>query len=964
MGENSDNIDGLSNAVVKSIQGEKLKSKESSLLNQSKYARQVIGEYFSDRSSESSAWADSADEKVGNLFARRYNPDIEAYRNRSKATEESEGNISQPTTIDEVIKANEGKYTPYAEGLLKESFNDSKKHDPKAFARTFEQFYDWGKDGYAFENLASIKVQDDNFTFEQKKNAYNAGVKAAEIGKRTKLAEISKITSDDIIVKDNEGNEISLSEVNTSPETIRLFKEAATYHNTEAANAFISGFNGTSSFASYRDAFKAFYSAGAGNTKISAQQFVENGEYAPLFKSIDKDTATAAFNYGKKFATAERNKAKATPKVSRKAKGEYKNFVGGSKEMDEVYTAVAKKLGIDIHKVQNVFAENGLEANAQFDPNLFRITISGEAMSEFTDFTHELGHVAEDFGDSKKAQLAKDAILNWYTEQYGDIEREDLIYSVMQQYGNISHAEAIDEVVNEAIAKLFSDEKNVQKFLDWLRNKSGYSEKERKTIIQRITEALKRIIDAIKEIIAGGELSEVAEEFAGMQQDKADEILKLFFEALDSAAENYKKAADSSNGKTKYSLSTEGRAKTNNDTVNKWVYDAEIFSREENKLFHEKISQIHQGSQAFEKNTKGEYMLPIENKIVFTDGDYNSPYITRIIEVMSDYATDFEDIRRRIYDAERGKSSYEKSALSVERYYGKRSVYEYRSNADSAYEWVTRRRKRGNRKSIVKNSGALQDGRGNATGSDKNVRRGSNDGSSGISELGEVKYSLKQKGNANKIYNKDGFKMTGREIAMLDSAVMKKNSYNGKLQENIGIYSNNYYYVINNSDWGVYTVKQRLDPEVDYKKIEILERAFKNGEYNSKNRNISGAVESVLRLRSDRQGRSDMHFADAENGTAGTGNDRLHSKSQDGEQFGASRGSTGNIGGEVKYSLGVTDLEKQNKSLLSQNKEYERIIADLKRQLKNPDMRHFVDFNKTRGLYAKMRSREKRKLSQ
>lgn len=441
-----------------------------------------------------------------------------------------------------------------------------------------------------------------------------------------------------------------------------------------------------------------------------------------------------------------------------------------------------------------------------------------------------------------------------------------------------------------------------------------------------------------------------------MQADKAHEIREQFLKALDSAAENYKKAADSSNGKAKYSLSTEGRAKTSNDTVNKWVYDAEIFSREENKLFHEKISQIHQGSQAFEKNTKGEYMLPIENKIVFTDGDYNSPYITRIIEVMSDYATDFEDIRRRIYDAERGKSSYEKSALSVERYYGKKCVYEYRSNADSAYEWVTGRRKRGNRKSIVKNSGALQDGRGNATGSDKNVRRGSNDGSSGISEFGEVKYSLKQKGNANKIYNKDGFKMTGREIAMLDSAVMKKNANNGNIKGTVSVYSNNYYYVVSNTDWGIYTVKQRLDPETDYDLIERTEAILRNVKNNENNGTADGDIENLIFLQGYRQGRRNVYSANAERGRTAAGNDRLHSKSQESDQLGTSRSSTGNLEGKGKYSLGVTDLEKQNKSLLSQNKEYERIIADLKRQLKNPDMRHFVDFNKTRGFARKLKS--------
>lgn len=128
------------------------------------------------------------------------------------------------------------------------------------------------------------------------------------------------------------------------------------------------------------------------------------------------------------------------------------------------------------------------------------------------------------------------------------------------------------------------------------------------------------LLYAIKEIIAGGELSDVAQEFAEMQADKAHEIREQFLKALDSAAENYKKAADSSNGKAKYSLSTDNRAKTSNDTVNKWVYDAEIFSQEENKLFHEKISQIHQGSQAFEKNTKVNICFRLKTRLFSLTG--------------------------------------------------------------------------------------------------------------------------------------------------------------------------------------------------------------------------------------------------------------------------------------------------------------------------------------------------------
>lgn len=48
-------------------------------------------------------------------------------------------------------------------------------------------------------------------------------------------------------------------------------------------------------------------------------------------------------------------------------------------------------------------------------------------------------------------------------------------------------------------------------------------------------------------------------------------------------------------------LASVNRAKTNNNSSINWVYKSEIFSVTENKLFHEKISEINQGSQAFKK---------------------------------------------------------------------------------------------------------------------------------------------------------------------------------------------------------------------------------------------------------------------------------------------------------------------------------------------------------------------------
>lgn len=145
------------------------------------------------------------------------------------------------------------------------------------------------------------------------------------------------------------------------------------------------------------------------------------------------------------------------------------------------------------------------------------------------------------------------------------------------------------------------------------------------------------------------------------------------------------------------------RAKTNNNSSLNWVYKSEIFSVNENRLFHEKISEINQGSQAFSKNSIGEYMIPVENKIIFTDGNYDSPYVREIVEVLTEYQTEFDDIRERIYNVEKGKSEKQDAARYVYLTYGKGRIITYTSGVSGVYGWEDGRRKGKTRRAVIRN---------------------------------------------------------------------------------------------------------------------------------------------------------------------------------------------------------------------------------------------------------------------
>ena len=195
-----------------------------------------------------------------------------------------------------------------------------------------------------------------------------------------------------------------------------------------------------------------------------------------------------------------------------------------------------------------------------------------------------------------------------------------------------------------------------------------------------------RILNDIKHFYATGEIR---------QQSNVDK----FRYSLSENIENSENILYNSNSP----LSIVNRATSNNNSSINWVYKAEIFSVAENKQFHQKISEINQGSQAFTQNSRGEYMLPIENKIIFTDGNYDSPYIREIVEVLTEYQTEFEEIRGRIFDVEEGKSTKQDEMQIIEQVLGNGNIISYTNRNNGVYDWQNGKRKGKTRRAVVRN---------------------------------------------------------------------------------------------------------------------------------------------------------------------------------------------------------------------------------------------------------------------
>lgn len=150
-------------------------------------------------------------------------------------------------------------------------------------------------------------------------------------------------------------------------------------------------------------------------------------------------------------------------------------------------------------------------------------------------------------------------------------------------------------------------------------------------------------------------------------------------------------------------LSFDDRAIPNSKSSINWVYKAEIFSNVENKMFHQKLAEIRQGSEAFVQTDEGYYIVPIENKLVFTDGDFNRPYVQEIIEVITGYSTNYEKVKDVIVDEARGRTGHREAMQLVKQVFGDGLVLQYKSGVDGAYGWADRKPKGRNRRAAINN---------------------------------------------------------------------------------------------------------------------------------------------------------------------------------------------------------------------------------------------------------------------
>lgn len=539
LGESKENIEGITQAAVKAVSGEELSARDERAIKKSRFGKRVMNEIadaMGERGAYSSNWAADMKNDIDGIYNVFSSPDVDAYRNRIYEGE-STGSETAAQQSEAGTNTNETerflKRTDMSEETLK-TMDELREdgQDREAFEKSFEAFYSMGKSGYSEEEVArSQAAATSDFSDFQKQAAFELGQAAREVQNQVKLSSISKIGKNDTLVLDENGNEVSLFEVNADRGVKLLFNKAAKLGDVEAANAFLGGYETGMEVIPYEESFRSFNAAGKQNQNISFEQFMsEHKDFEELFNYIKPETAYAAFETGAQYAALNSAEQPKTQKRSARSEGTYTNNTTAA-ETDAVFEAAAKKLGVQIVKEESLWSEDGREANAQFIPSQMKILISSQAQSEFTDTIHELGHLAESYNGEKMASV-RGALFSWYVDKNGYSSLEDMIGKFQEDYGT-SRENAIEEMTNEALSGIFSTDEGVNDFLNWLKEDSGYSKAEKKSVLQRIIEFFDRIVEAVKQTIKDGDLSQTAREFAQMQADKAAQIREMFLDALD-----------------------------------------------------------------------------------------------------------------------------------------------------------------------------------------------------------------------------------------------------------------------------------------------------------------------------------------------------------------------------------------------------------------------------------------------
>lgn len=354
------------------------------------------------------------------------------------------------------------------------------------------------------------------------------------------------------MVAETSGGDFTLPELSISAgdKMGQVLNIAAGYGGNIARN-FLSNYDGETDPKTYWDAYNAFLSAGklaAGTETMTFERAAAvNDAYARV---LPQRAQMEAFSVGRESARAEEQAVKATVKKARKGQGTVEDkTTKKTPEQDSIVKllgAYAKRTGIDVTILDSI--RNGdAKANGSFVATTMSMYLSSEADNVLQTLGHESGEFISAFAPEEKAAI-RNTVLKWWAYHENLNAVDQLIRKYQEQYkkaeGSKTYNQAADEAINDALGALLTTETGQKQFVDWISKDNTMDAGKKKSLVQSIKNAVRKILDGLNEYLKRKGVSEETRRFLKMEVSQQEKIMKQFFHALDVAVENARETGE------------------------------------------------------------------------------------------------------------------------------------------------------------------------------------------------------------------------------------------------------------------------------------------------------------------------------------------------------------------------------------------------------------------------------------
>ena len=338
-----------------------------------------------------------------------------------------------------------------------------------------------------------------------------------------------------------------------NPNTKAVYKSAAKFGSL-GAYALVNNYDSKVNPYSYLHAAESFYNAGASG-KITFDQ-AANTLSAPIEMGImDRGAANELFLSGQE-QSKEIGTTKTAVTKANKNQGGVVTLTGEATvtpQEKEVLDRVAAKTKLDI------VLDGSLESNdnGYIDPANGKVVLNPDSGHIYATLMHELGEYTHAYNTAEMMDACRPIVEYMLaTGDYAHDDKIDLLQKYVDGYSENGKQYSIEDAVSEMIFDFISGEASTQeggeKFAKWLAEDADLTQKEKKSVIEKIKDFFAKLLDAVRSVIEGqGTLNTTAR--AGQKAAQQVPVLDDFFNALDNAIDNRQRMLDGEQNSTESS---------------------------------------------------------------------------------------------------------------------------------------------------------------------------------------------------------------------------------------------------------------------------------------------------------------------------------------------------------------------------------------------------------------------------